>query len=268
MRQRPVQREPASRERQGLGVPRWVCAPRSGKSMRAALLQCSRSKPSGSMPHMRQSPGGRLASSVAYSAKASAWSVFIWLTMSVSADVSSGASATLAMRSRRRKIDDPAEAADVVAAGDLERVHGKIGKVGVGPGRGMAREKPSFGRRARGRSRLSGQRETPAGHGIAQARRAVNQQACARIRAEILRVKSQARDQEEGRAIRLGGDQDERGVRMPARAVEGAERRLEGRAYQVARGRRRLWCAGRDRRSELSTDMRLSVDFATGRLFR
>ncbi len=76
-----------------------------------------------------------LASSVAYSATASAWSVFMWLTMSVSAAVSSGASATLDEELCRRKIDDPAEAADVVAAGDLERVHGKVGKVGVGPGR-------------------------------------------------------------------------------------------------------------------------------------
>lgn len=117
----------------------------SAKSTRAALPQCSRSKPSGSMPHIRQSPGGRLAITVAYNAKASAWSVFIWLTMSVSANVNSGA-ATLAMRSAGKRSTILPNSTDVVAARDLERVRGKIGKVGISPCQLMAREKPRLRR--------------------------------------------------------------------------------------------------------------------------
>ena len=142
---------------------------------------------------------------------------------------------------RRGKIDDPAEAADVMAAGNLESVHGKVGKVCVGRG-------PRHGARGTGpwlsglqlaaRVRSSVRRPpvigspSPAVPSISRLARA----SCA----EILRVKSQAGNQEERRAIRLGRDQDERGVRMSACAVESAERRLEGRAYQVAGGRRRL----------------------------
>jgi hypothetical protein len=113
----------------------------------------------------------------------------------------------------------------------------------------MPRQEAAHGGRAIRGAHLSGYGHPPAGQGIAETIRTIEQDGCAGIRLQVAGMLGQAGDQQDRRAVRLGCYQNERRVWMPGITVEGGQGRLQGRTDELPGSRARVDLRGQRRLS-------------------
>ena len=128
------------------------------------------------------------------------------------------------------QIDNAPKTADEMRLLGLQRVKCEISKVGISRSRRVARKKarPSGG--ALRRPHVTDQGDARASHWIAGIARPINKQGRPRIVLEVLRMKRQPRDEEDGGAIRLRCGQNQRGVGVSGAFVNGRQSPLERRS--------------------------------------